>query len=443
MKYIYGLNKSGESIINYLNKTKEQYCCWDDDERVRLKLLKKNKKIKFLKPLDLDYELIDDVYVTPGISLNDSKISTLRNKGLKLYRDLNLYLKSVDKQKIIAITGTNGKSTTTKLISDLLTGNNVHNFYGGNIGVPLLNFANFDNKVKFHVIELSSFQLESLITFNPYISILLNISPDHLDRYRNYDDYIKQKSKIINYNHNGYNIIAVDDQETKKIYEKNKNKDKTIPVSLESITKGIFFENDYIVDCYFENYKKIKISNLSPYLFGLFNKQNILVSYAVNKILDLKEEKFLKILDNFIGLPHRLESIYQNDDIQIIDNSKATNLESTLKAIINYENIYLILGGVAKEKDFSELLKYKKNIKKIYLIGDSAVLISNHINKKINYEICMTLNKAIDRICIDIKVAQNNQVILFSPACSSFDQFENFEDRGKTFKKLIYKKFNV
>ena len=195
MKYIYGISKSGKSIIDYLDQIDENYFCWDDNKKIRDKLKRLNNKIKLMEPKKLDYNLIDEAYISLGISLKNKKINILKENNVKLYRDLELYSRLTKDKKIIAITGTNGKSTTTKLISDLLNISSLNNFLGGNIGIPLLDFYRTKNIIHYHVIELSSFQLESFVSFNPYISILLNLSPDHLDRYENYDEYIAQKKK--------------------------------------------------------------------------------------------------------------------------------------------------------------------------------------------------------------------------------------------------------
>ena len=197
MKYIYGLNKSGQSIIDYLDSINEEYFCWDDNKKIREKVKKFNIKANIVNPINLDYQLIKEAFITPGISLNDKNLDLLKKYNVKLFRDLELYSRIAKDKKIIAITGTNGKSTTTKLISEILDAHNIKNFAGGNIGLPLLDFKKEVEVKEIHVIELSSFQLESAISFNPFISILLNISPDHLDRYDNYQEYILQKEKIM------------------------------------------------------------------------------------------------------------------------------------------------------------------------------------------------------------------------------------------------------
>ena len=246
-----------------------------------------------------------------------------------------------------------------------------------------------------------------------------------------------QKEKIINLNKDGFNIISLDDPNTLNIYKKNK--EKFIPISYKPVEKGIYFKDSYIVDNYFNNNKAIKISEVSSSLFGFFNIQNILAAYVVVKILELDTKNFIKVIKNFKGLPHRLEKIYQNDYLQAINNSKATNIDASIKSIMSYENINLILGGKEnqKQKEFNKFLQYKKKINKIYLIGEASICIYKQLKNEINCEICNTLEIAINKIFLDVKKLKTFQTILFAPACTSFDQFTNYEERGERFIELI------
>jgi len=441
MKYIYGLNKSGQSIINYLNLIKENYYCWDNNEGTRNKLIKLDRNINLVKPENINLQLIDELFVTPGVSLNNNNLSFFKNNNIKLYRDLELYSRISRDKKIIAITGTNGKSTTTKLVSDILKKSKIKNFKGGNIGIPLLEFTKKNNEIEHHVIELSSFQLEAFDDFNPFISILLNIVPDHLDRYKNYEDYAFQKEKLIISSKNNFNIVCIDYQKNFEIF--NKYKKKIIPISKKYLKHGIYYKDNYIIDNYFKIKKNIKLSLLSPSLFGAFNIENIMAAYVVARILNIETKDFIHVLAKFKGLSHRLENIYQDKKLQVINNSKATNLFATLKAISNYENIYLILGGRPKEKNFKPILNYNKKITKIYLIGESTEIIFKQLKKIIVCEKCENIEIATKKILFDIKGKKISKTVLFSPACSSFDQFVNFEQRGNFFKKTMIKHLNV
>ena len=436
MKFIYGLNKSGQSIVKYLDNINEKYFCWDDDKKIRNNFSKLKNKNFLVHPDNLNYQMIKEVFVTPGISFKDNCLVLIKKNKIKLFRDLEFYSRLINNQKIIAVTGTNGKSTTTKLIGDILKYNQINTFIGGNIGVPLLDFKTEKNLSNTHVIELSSFQLESCPTFNPYISILLNISPDHLDRYKNYQEYILQKEKIINLNEAGFNIISMDDKECRKIFKKY-NKLNLIPISLKPIKNGVYYKDQSIVDDYFEDNQIFKINKISQSLFGLFNIQNILSAYVVNRILGLDLKKFIEVIKSFQGLPHRMERIFNNKEIQVINNSKATNVNATINSINSYSNIFLIIGGRAKEKNFKKINKYKNKISKIYIIGESAKEIFNQVKNEINCEIFKNLENALNKILIDKNKSISFKTVLFSPACTSFDQYDNFESRGKHFKKLI------
>ena len=270
---------------------------------------------------------------------------------------------------------------------------------------------------------------------------MLNIAPDHLDRYKNYEDYVFQKEKIIISNKNNFNIVCIDSKKNFEIY--NKYNKKIIPISKKYLKYGIYYKDNYIIDNYFKVKKNIKINSLSPSLFGKFNTENIMAAYVVSRILNTGTKNFIHVLEKFKGLPHRLEDIYHSKKLQVINNSKATNLCATLNAILNYENIYLILGGRAKEKNFKKILNHNKRIIKIYLIGESTKIIFKQLNSTIKCVECENIEIAIKKILFDIKSTKILNTILFSPACSSFDQFISFEQRGNLFKKIIRKQFNV
>ncbi len=439
MKYIYGLNKSGISLIKHLSKTSESFIAWDDNAKKRQKISLTFKDIVFKHPEDIDFSKVKESFITPGISLNDKKILRLRDKKINLYRDLEFYSKLLSNQKVIAITGTNGKSTTTKLIGDVIRTNKHNCFVGGNIGRPLVDFKNINDDSNYHVIELSSFQLESAPSFCSHISILLNISYDHLDRYITVDNYIRAKKKILNNNKENYNIISTDDDYCRDIFCSSNNLNN-IPISTSKpIKKGVFFIDNKIYDQYFFDKKITTINKISQSLTGKFNSQNILAAYTVSQILGLDVKIFLEIMGSFIGLPHRLERIINNNNLEVINNSKATNLDATIKSISNYKNIYLILGGRVKEKNFSSLINFKKNIIKCYIIGESSDFIYEQLNSSIDSKKSLNLADALKEIFIEVRRSKIKSTILFSPGCSSFDQFENFEDRGNKFKEFVMK----
>ncbi len=433
MYLVYGLQRSGISVIELLENKKIQYRIWDDNNKVRYKLRKKFDKKFFYNPKFNDLNKFEKIIISPGISLKNNK---LRANGIlpKLERDLNLYISNLTNQKLIAITGTNGKSTTTKLIGDILKKKKITTFVGGNIGEPLCNALIKNKKFKFHVIELSSFQLERVNLVNSNISIITNLSNDHLDRYKNITEYIKQKKNIIT--KKGLNIISIDDKYSKKIFLQKKIKNK-ISFSISDQTADVYMNNNYILDNYFKKNKKLIIKYISKDLEGLFNNQNILIAYICCKFLKIPEKYFIEVIKNFKGLPFRSEIIFENKNLKVINNSKATNINSTINSVKNYENIYLILGGIAKEKNFEILSKYKKNIICTYLFGKSSSMIEKKIQNFTNVKKFKNLKSLIKQIFKDVKKQPIKSHILFAPACTSYDQYKNFEERGKDFSSLI------
>ncbi len=438
MNYIYGLSKSGISIAKYLKKNKKDFDIWDDNILIRNKIKKKFIKSKINYPSKKKLLQYSNIFVSPGINLYDKKFQFLKNSN-KLKRDLNLYYEKLSNEIVIAITGTNGKSTTTKLIGNILKKNNYFTFVGGNIGTPLCNSLLSNKKYTHHVIELSSFQLEQISKFDPKISILLNISNDHMDRYNNINHYIKQKKKIITHNISGYNLISIDDQYTKQIYNSLKIKNK-ISFSISNPKADIYFKKNYIYDNYFNKKNKINIKNISLHLSGTFNLQNILAAYICSKILKISNKIFSESISKFKGLPYRFTVIKNNKKHIIINNSKSTNLQSTIQSIVDQKNVYLILGGIAKEKNFKKLSMFKDNINKIYVYGESAINIHKNLNKFFKIKKFLNLKEVISQIFIDIKLDNMKVTILFAPACSSYDQYVDFESRGDHFNKLIKKK---
>ena len=435
MYLIYGIQKSGLSIINYCQNNRIKFKIWDDNPNVRKHIKKKYNDDYFFNINKNKLNDFEKIFVSPGISLRQKKFQK-KDIYKKINRDLNLYISNLTNQNLIAITGTNGKSTTTKLIGDILKKNKIKAFVGGNIGDPLCNAFLINKKLNVHVIELSSFQLETIKSIETRISIITNLSSDHLDRYSGINDYINQKKNIIS--KNGINILSLDDIYSKKIFNQKKIKNK-ISFSLVDKSADIYANKNYILDNYFKNGKRLYIKEISKDLEGHFNNQNILIAYICCKILKLSEINFLKVIKSFKGLPFRSSIIFKNNKLNIINNSKSTNLNSTINSIKNYNNIQLILGGIAKEKNFEILTKYKKKINCVYTFGKSALFIEKKLKKELFVKSSENLKIAIKKIFEDIKKNRNKSTILFAPACSSYDQYENFEERGIHFNQLIRK----
>ncbi len=321
------------------------------------------------------------------------------------------------------------------MIGDILKTNNIKTFVGGNIGDPLCNSLISKKKFDYHVIELSSFQLETIRNFDTKISIITNLSSDHLDRYKNINDYINQKKNIIS--KKGINLISIDDKYSRKIFLQKKIKNK-ISFSIFDKSANVYMGDNLILDNYFKKNKKFYLKNISKSFEGKANNQNILIAYICNKLLKLPEKNFTKVVKNFKNLPYRASVIFENKKLKIINNSKSTNINSTINSINDYNNIYLILGGISKEIHFEILSDYKEKINCVYVFGKSALFIEKKISKSLNVKRFKNLKLLIKQVFEDIKNDNFKSNILFAPACTSYDQYKNFEDRGNDFNKLVH-----
>jgi len=436
--YVYGISKSGLAVIKLLKKQDKNFECWDDNKKTRYLLKKKFKNLNLIPINKINLKNYNNIYVTPGISINDKKFSKAEKSKLK--RDLNLYYENITTEKIIAITGTNGKSTTTKLIGDILKKSSKKVFVGGNIGEPLCNSILQKKLFFYHVVELSSFQLETIKNFEPKISIILNLAQDHLDRYENFTQYVEAKKNILKINSNNINLISIDDKFSKKIFNDINIKNK-ISFSLHNSNADIYYENGFIVDKYFSKFKKHKLQNISLDLSQTYNIQNMLAAYAVCKYLRIPIKFFNESIKNFKGLPFRSSIILNTKSKLIINNSKATNVASALFTLENKKNIFLLLGGIAKKGDeFEKFIKFKNDIKKIYIYGKSRLLIKKQMKLNSISEVYENLEGAFNNLWKYLERFDGKATVIFAPACASFDQFENFEKRGDFFNKLVFKK---
>jgi len=421
---IYGMGVTGCSSAKIFKKLKAKIYCWDDNKKAR----EKAKKLKFtINKFWLNQKSFDSIVISPGIDINKCKIKKYLKKNIsKIITDLDLFFELNKKATMISITGTNGKSTTCKIIEKILktAGHKVKTV--GNIGNPIL-FALPHKKKYIFILEVSSYQLQYSKLFRSKHAAILNISPDHLERHKNIKNYTKIKSRIfMGQKSNDYSYINIDNpylKLIKTIFKKRKINSKLVLVKK---TKSDVF------------LKKIK----NKYLKNYGNIENVAFAFEIAKKLKINNKSIIKALNKFQGLPHRQELIFSNKKIQCINDSKATSFDASLKSLLNYDKIYWIVGGLPKKKDLFYLKNVKEKIIKAYIIGKNVPFFRKIINKNIPYAVSENLSNAVNSIYSDIKLNKNSNItILFSPAAASFDQFNNFEDRGNYFKKLISKKF--
>ena len=408
---IFGLGSTGLSVIRYFKKKNiTNYKIWDDNSKVRKKY--KNKNI-----INLNKTLnnVDFIVLSPGISLIKTKFKKKLIKFKhKIITDIDLLFLSNENFNSIVVTGSNGKSTTCKIIKHLLKKNKFNVELGGNIGKPVLNL-----KIKkniFLIIEASSFQLSHSKFIHPNYAILLNITNDHLDWHGSRKDYMQSKLRIFRLQKK--NNFAFINNKLTKIFKKKKYLSKLI--SLKS-----------------KAYKIIKHKIDNNYLQSNINDENMNFVYSLSKLLKIKDKSFIDSMSTFKGLSHRYEIFLKKKNVIFINDSKATSFEAAKFALANSKNIYWILGGLPKQKDKFDLFKIKKNIIKSYIIGKNINFFKKKLKNKVNFLVTKNLENSIVRVIKDIKLFKKpNNIVLLSPGAASFDQFKNFEIRGNIFKKL-------
>ena len=406
---IYGLGLTGQSVVKFFKKNNiKNFKVWDDKQ-------KKLFKDKRTKNLSNTLNKVDYIVLSPGISLNDIKNKDLLFKfRKKIITDIDLFYLTNKNFKSIVVTGTNGKSTTCKLISHLLKKNKFEVLLGGNIGTPILNL-NIKKNV-YIIIEASSFQLSHSKFICPDYAFLLNITNDHLDWHGSMKNYTKSKFKIFNLQKK--NQFAIINNKLKRNFKKN------------------FFLSKLIVPNV-KSYKKIKHKIKNIYLTSSLNDENMNYVYVFSKLLKINDKTFTNAMKSFVGLPHRCEFFLKKKNIVFINDSKATSFEATKLALKSRKNIYWILGGLPKKNDKIILKEIKNNIVKCYLIGKNINFFKNQIKNKINFMVSKNLKKSIIEILKEIRLQnKKDNTILLSPAAASYDQFVNFEKRGNEFKKL-------
>lgn len=405
---VYGLGATGRSVVKFLIKNKiKKISVWDDKEVSFLKKLRP-------KNLSQAFKQVDFIVLSPGISLLKNK--KLQKFKKKIITDIDLFYLTENRPKSIVVTGTNGKSTTCKLLAHLLKKNKYKIFLGGNIGNPILNLKSQKN---FVIIEASSFQLAHSKFICPNYAFFLNFSNDHLDWHGTKENYLNSKLRIFRLqNKNHYALI-------------NKN--------LKNFFRKKNFASKLILPRK-KDYTKIKFKIKNDYLTSYLNSENMSFIYTFSKLVRIKDENFIKSMKSFKGLPHRFEIFLKRNGITFINDSKATSFKATESALTDLKNIYWILGGLPKKADKISISRYKKNIIKCYLIGKNINFFKNQIKNKLVFSITKNLKKSVIKILKDCKLEkQKNKFVLLSPAAASFDQFSNFEKRGEEFKRLCNK----
>ena len=380
-----------------------------------------------------------EVIKSPGVSNNSDIIVKIKSKNIPVISEIEFAFRFTN-SILIGVTGSNGKTTTCSLIHHILKSSGKSVGLAGNIGNSF-SFLTAENKFEYVVLELSSFQLDDVIDFNPFISIITNLTPDHLERYEsNFQKYVNSKFKIIsNHSSSDYFIYNNDDDKIRSELSNRNINSKKIPFSSTNNSQDnlTYVENDNINSNIKNTNFMIPIENLS--IKGKHNVQNSMAAATVAKILNISDQKIRESVGNFQSINHRLEHVLTIQKVKYINDSKATNVNAVYYALDSMKNSTVwIVGGVDKGNDYNELLPLvREKVKAIICLGlDNKKIIETFSSIS---DLIIETTSMREAVNSAYKIAKPNDAVLLSPACSSFDLFENFEDRGNQFKESVRK----
>jgi len=435
---ILGLGKSGFATFEACKAAGIETILWDDNPQMVEKAKRSGANIEDLNEANfLNFSML---CLAPGIPFTYPKPHPVIDRALtaccQIVCDIELFYLANKTIKTIGITGTNGKSTTTALIGYILKEAGIETAIGGNIGEPILSLPQLSDKA-IYVLELSSYQLDLCQDYAPDISVLTNITPDHLERHGSMQGYILAKKRI--FRNGGVAIVSIDERHSSRIskqLEEEKQREVIAVSCNETLNNTVYIDQEGIAFC---QGKKLIDLNDCESLQGKHNWQNAAMAIAVCISIGMEKYKIVRALESFSGLKHRQTIVARWNNITYINDSKATNDVSASMALKTYNNIYWIAGGKDKGCGYNNCERFVKNIKQAFLIGEAAEEIAEMLAKNnIEYSISKTLDEAL---IMSKNIAEKDNledsVILFSPACASFDQFKNFEHRGDVFTDMV------
>jgi UDP-N-acetylmuramoylalanine--D-glutamate ligase len=444
---VMGLARSGLAAARALAAGGAEVRAWDDGEAGQEAARAAGIPLTDLADAK-NWDGVETLVLSPGIPHThpEPHISATRAReaGAEIIGDIELLIRACPEARYVAITGTNGKSTTTALIGHILQEAGCRLEIGGNIGRSAIEFDPL-GKDGFYVLELSSYQLEQVPSLSCEVAVLINIAEDHLDRHGGMEGYIAAKHRIFEGQpHGGTAIVGLDDIHSRRIYEalaaaSPESGVRVIGISGEQRVAGGIYAIDRVL--YDETGgEAVEIMNLAEVerLPGAHNAQNVAAAYAAARAIRLKSPTIVAGIRSFPGLPHRLQLIDKIDGIRYINDSKATNAEAAARALASYDNIYWIAGGRAKEGGLTALDPYLPHVRQAFLIGEAADYMAAELRGRVEIKKSGDLKTAIrDARDAALRDGFAGAVVLLSPACASFDQFKDFEQRGIEFQRLV------
>jgi UDP-N-acetylmuramoylalanine--D-glutamate ligase len=417
---VLGLARSGVATVESLAASGAHIMAWDEREGARNALA---KEIRIADPMANALYGFNGVVVSPGVPLNTHPIAKrAAEANVPVIGDIELFAQmrpTLPPHKVVGITGTNGKSTTTALIHHILQCAGIPTAMGGNIGLPILAqdpLTPNDKGVGVYVLELSSYQIDLTGSLDCDVSVLLNVTPDHLDRYDGIDDYAASKARLFAMQSPDHvAVIATDDDYTRAIAGQ--------------------IEGEHIL----VSMKDVKDQSRWPSLQGPHNAQNAAVAIAVAQTLGVDEDDIERGLATYPGLPHRMERVAEKGGVLFVNDSKATNPASTAPALAAYppdpqKRVHWILGGLAKSDDLDACEPYFGHVRAAYTIGEAGPMFARLLAGSIPVNECGIMERAVDAAA---RAARPGEVVLLSPASASFDQFKDYEARGEAFRAAV------
>ncbi len=435
---VIGLGKTGKALCDFLIQRKAQVKVSEKNPPTNLERdmgfwAGKNLTVETGPHNRLSFLDADLIIPSPGVPMLPEMEEAQAN-GIPIISEAELASRFL-KGKIVGITGSNGKSTTTTLTHKILMDGRLEAYLAGNIGTPLISFVDKSADHHIYVTELSSFQLEHIESFSAAVSVFLNLSPDHLDWHKSFKNYFEAKKKLfMTQKESGFAILNRDDTAVWALAEDTPT--RVFAFSRQKrIQNGCSIEKKWIVLRNEREEKIIKISDIP--LPGAHNLDNVMASALVGHLLSVPVPLIRESIKNFQGLEHRLEKVSNIRGVEFYNDSKATNVEAAITSIVSFNQpIILVLGGRDKGSDFKKLRKpVLERVKKIFLIGEAKEKIKRALKNYIPMSYVTSLKEAVVE---GFASANPGEIVLLAPACTSFDMFRNFEERGKIFKKEVY-----
>lgn len=408
---VLGLARSGLATVRALVASGAEVIAWDSKEEARAGV---GEGVTLADPLEIDFSGLDAVIVSPGVPINRHPIADKAHAAnVPLIGDIELFSQArpdLPPHKLVGVTGTNGKSTTTALIHHIIEAAGIPARLGGNIGLPILGQDPLPEG-GVYVLELSSYQIDLCHALDCDVAVLLNITPDHLDRYDGFSDYAASKERLFTMQHvDKMAVIATEDDPTRMIASRI-------------------------------NHRLVRVSSTQvgdqsgwPTLQGPHNAQNVAAARAAANALGIDEATIEKALRTYPGLPHRMERVREIGGVLYVNDSKATNPTSTAPALAAYPAIHWILGGQAKTKDLDACAPHFDHVRAAYTIGEAGPMFAAILKDVVPVSECQLLQNAVIAAS---KAAVAGETVLLSPACASFDQFRDFEARGDAFRAAV------